>query len=205
MDAQVDRMMQCLAILPLLGCWSRAQEAWRASLGRLADLRGIPGPPHTGDGGVLYRGLRCRSPSLRGWIPVDHGPHGSRWGGRMNMLRIAVALGALNLAILVGAAIQARPAGAAGRRRYPSGQGSRAGGRGRQNPREDRRRARRRGRVSAARSAGHHSREAGSREGRVGLLLANDATEPGVHILAKAEGSSIRVVNKDGRQRVIAP
>jgi hypothetical protein len=38
-----------------------------------------------------------------------------------------------------------------------------------------------------------------------GLLLANDATEPGVHILAKDTGSSIRVVNKDGRQRLIAP
>jgi hypothetical protein len=38
-----------------------------------------------------------------------------------------------------------------------------------------------------------------------GLLLANDATEPGVHILAKATGSSIRVVNKDGRQQLIAP
>lgn len=38
-----------------------------------------------------------------------------------------------------------------------------------------------------------------------GLLLANDATEPGVHLLAKAEGSSVRVANKDGRERVIAP
>ena len=38
-----------------------------------------------------------------------------------------------------------------------------------------------------------------------GLLLANDATEPGVHILAKATGSSVRVVNKDGRERVIGP
>jgi hypothetical protein len=38
-----------------------------------------------------------------------------------------------------------------------------------------------------------------------GLLLANDATEPGVHILAKATGSSIRVVNRDGRERLIAP
>ncbi len=38
-----------------------------------------------------------------------------------------------------------------------------------------------------------------------GLLLANDATEPGVHILAKDSGSSLRVVNKDGRQRVVVP
>ena len=38
-----------------------------------------------------------------------------------------------------------------------------------------------------------------------GLLLANDATAPGVHLLATAAGSSMRVVNKDGRKRVIAP
>jgi hypothetical protein len=38
-----------------------------------------------------------------------------------------------------------------------------------------------------------------------GLLLANDATEPGVHLLAKAEGSSMRVANKDGHERVIVP
>jgi hypothetical protein len=38
-----------------------------------------------------------------------------------------------------------------------------------------------------------------------GLLLNNDATEPGVHLLAKSEGSSVRVTNKDGQQRVVAP
>ena len=38
-----------------------------------------------------------------------------------------------------------------------------------------------------------------------GLLLANDATEPGVHLLAGANGSSMRVANKDGHERVIAP
>jgi hypothetical protein len=38
-----------------------------------------------------------------------------------------------------------------------------------------------------------------------GLLLANDATEPGVHLLAGTKGSSVRVVNKDGRAQVIAP
>jgi hypothetical protein len=38
-----------------------------------------------------------------------------------------------------------------------------------------------------------------------GLLLANDATEPGVHLLAKATGSSMRVVNKDGRERLVTP
>jgi hypothetical protein len=38
-----------------------------------------------------------------------------------------------------------------------------------------------------------------------GLLLANDATEPGVHLLATSKGSSMRVANRDGRERLIAP
>ena len=45
----------------------------------------------------------------------------------------------------------------------------------------------------------------GADEEGSGLLLANDATEPGVHLLAKASGSSMRVVNKDGRERLITP
>lgn len=38
-----------------------------------------------------------------------------------------------------------------------------------------------------------------------GMVLLNDRTEPGVHILAKADGSSLRLVNKDGRERLVAP
>jgi hypothetical protein len=38
-----------------------------------------------------------------------------------------------------------------------------------------------------------------------GLLLNNDATEPGVHLLAGRKGSSVRIANKDGRERVVAP
>jgi len=38
-----------------------------------------------------------------------------------------------------------------------------------------------------------------------GLLFANDATEPGVHILATGTGSSLKLKNKDGRETVIAP
>jgi hypothetical protein len=45
----------------------------------------------------------------------------------------------------------------------------------------------------------------GADEEGSGLLLANDATEPGVHLLAKAAGSSVKVANKDGRARVITP
>jgi hypothetical protein len=38
-----------------------------------------------------------------------------------------------------------------------------------------------------------------------GLLLANDATEPGVHILANSAGSSLKLADKSGRETVIAP
>lgn len=38
-----------------------------------------------------------------------------------------------------------------------------------------------------------------------GLLLANDATAPGVHLLATSGGSSVRVVNRDGRERLVEP
>jgi hypothetical protein len=45
----------------------------------------------------------------------------------------------------------------------------------------------------------------GASEDGSGLVLTNDATEPGVHILAKVAGSSLRLANKDGRERVITP
>ncbi len=45
----------------------------------------------------------------------------------------------------------------------------------------------------------------GAAEEGSGLLLANDATERGVHILAKATGSSLKLANKDGREHVITP
>jgi hypothetical protein len=45
----------------------------------------------------------------------------------------------------------------------------------------------------------------GAGEDGSGLLLANDATEPGVHILAKSTGSSLKLRNKDGRERAITP
>jgi hypothetical protein len=38
-----------------------------------------------------------------------------------------------------------------------------------------------------------------------GLLLANDATAPGIHLLATAKESSVRVVSRDGRERLITP
>jgi hypothetical protein len=45
----------------------------------------------------------------------------------------------------------------------------------------------------------------GAGEDGSGLLLNNDATEPGVHLLAGGGGSSMRVANKDGRERLITP
>jgi hypothetical protein len=38
-----------------------------------------------------------------------------------------------------------------------------------------------------------------------GLLLANDATEPGIHMLAKDTGTTLTLTGKDGKQRVIKP
>lgn len=43
----------------------------------------------------------------------------------------------------------------------------------------------------------------GASEDGSGLLLANDETEPGVHILAKRTGTSVTLSGKDGKQRVI--
>jgi len=38
-----------------------------------------------------------------------------------------------------------------------------------------------------------------------GLLLADDSTQPGVHVLAKGSGSFLKLINKDGREQVIKP
>jgi hypothetical protein len=38
-----------------------------------------------------------------------------------------------------------------------------------------------------------------------GLLLANDSQQPGVHLLAKGAGSSLRLLNKDGGEQVLKP
>jgi hypothetical protein len=125
--------------------------------------------------------------------------------GRMNTLRIAVALGALNLAILVGAAVQTRTAGAQGDEDILRGRALELVDEG----------GKTRARIDVEPSGevvfrlldqeGTIRVKLGAGKEGSGLLLANDATEPGVHILAKATGSSIRVVNKDGRERVIAP
>jgi hypothetical protein len=45
----------------------------------------------------------------------------------------------------------------------------------------------------------------GASETGSGLVLLNDATEPGLHALAKDKGTTLTLVNKDGRKRVVAP
>ena len=45
----------------------------------------------------------------------------------------------------------------------------------------------------------------GAGEDGSGLLLNNDETEPGVHLLAGTGGSSVKLANKDGRERLITP
>jgi hypothetical protein len=45
----------------------------------------------------------------------------------------------------------------------------------------------------------------GASESGSGLVLLNDATEPGIHALAKKKGTTLTLINKDGRKRVLAP
>jgi hypothetical protein len=45
----------------------------------------------------------------------------------------------------------------------------------------------------------------GASENGSGLLLANDATEPGIHMLANDTGTSLTLTGKDGKRRVINP
>lgn len=123
----------------------------------------------------------------------------------MNIVRMAAALTALNLVLLVGALTQDRSTGA----------GSNSGLlRGRVLELVDER-DQVRARLNVE-SNGEVVFRLLDQEGAIrvklgaatdgsGLLLANDATEPGVHLLATTAGSRIRVVDKDGRERVVAP
>jgi hypothetical protein len=118
---------------------------------------------------------------------------------------IAVALGLLNLAALVGAATLARSDGSAGPAPVLRGGALELvdrGGKARATIRVE--------------SSGEVVLRLFDQQGTIrvklgagtdgsGLVLNNDATEPGVHLLAKPEGSSVRITNKDGHQRVVAP
>jgi hypothetical protein len=122
----------------------------------------------------------------------------------MNTLPIALALGALNLALLVGAAVPTRTT--------PPPRGDILRGKALELVDE---RGKTRARIGVEPNGevvfrlldqqGTIRVKLGAGSDGSGLLLANDATEPGVHILARADGSSIRIVNKDGREQLIAP
>ena len=45
----------------------------------------------------------------------------------------------------------------------------------------------------------------GAATGGSGLVLLNDATEPGVHIIAGVSGTSLKLRNKDGHERIFTP
>jgi hypothetical protein len=45
----------------------------------------------------------------------------------------------------------------------------------------------------------------GASEGGSGLLLLDDATNPGLHALAKKSGTTVTLFNKTGRKHVIEP
>ena len=38
-----------------------------------------------------------------------------------------------------------------------------------------------------------------------GLLLANDSQQPGVHMLAKTDGSTLKLTDKNGREQIVKP
>ena len=123
----------------------------------------------------------------------------------MKIQRIAVALTAVNLALLLAALVQGRPTDA---QTAPPLLRARAlelvDGRGQLRARLD---VESDGEVvfRLLDQKGTIRVKLGVAEGGSGLLLANDATEPGVHILANTAGTSVRLANKDGRERVITP
>jgi hypothetical protein len=45
----------------------------------------------------------------------------------------------------------------------------------------------------------------GAAEDGSGLLLADESTEPGVHILVKPTGATLTLTGKDGQQQVLRP
>jgi hypothetical protein len=45
----------------------------------------------------------------------------------------------------------------------------------------------------------------GASEDGSGLLLLDDSTNPGLHVLAKRGNTTMTLINKDGRKRVVEP
>lgn len=126
-------------------------------------------------------------------------------GGHMRMIRVAVALTAINLVLLLAALAQKGSAATQGGRDVLRGKAlelvdQRGQIRARLNVESD-------GQVvlRLLDQQGTIRVKLGADKAGSGLVLNNDATEPGVHLLAKATGSTIRLVNKDGRERMITP
>jgi hypothetical protein len=123
----------------------------------------------------------------------------------MGLVRVAVALTAVNLAILLAGLTQARPSSAQAGVEVLRGRALElVDGRGQMRARLN---VESNGEVvlRLLDQEGTIRVKLGAAKDGSGLLLANDATEPGIHLLAGAAGSRIRVANKDGRERVIAP
>jgi hypothetical protein len=122
----------------------------------------------------------------------------------MTTQRLALTLSLLNLAILTGAAMRTQPA-------HPAGDEV-LRGRGLELT-DERGKARASIRVEEDGQVvlrlldqqGTIRVKLGAGKDGSGLVLLNDATEPGVHLLAKSEGSSMRLATKDGHERVIVP
>src|SRR5882724_11152188 len=123
----------------------------------------------------------------------------------MALVRVAVALTAVNLAILLAGLTQARPSSAQADVEVLRGRALElVDGRGQMRARLN---VESNGEVvlRLLDQEGTIRVKIGAAKDGSGLLLANDATEPGIHLLAGARGSSVRVANKDGRERIIAP
>jgi hypothetical protein len=122
----------------------------------------------------------------------------------MTTQRLALTLSVLNLAILTGAAMRTRPADPGGgevlRGQALELTDERGKARASIRVEED-------GQVvlRLLDQQGTIRVKLGAGKDGSGLALLNDATEPGVHLLAKSDGSSMRLTNKDGHQRVIVP
>ena len=123
----------------------------------------------------------------------------------MEMNRLAVAVTAANLLILLAGVVHARPA-----RPEPAAPVLRGGA---LELVEERGRLRARLNIESGGEVvfgllddrGTIRVKLGAGADGSGLLLANDATEPGIHLVAGATGSRVRIANKDGRERLIVP
>ena len=123
----------------------------------------------------------------------------------MNTLRLAVALGALNLAILVGAAVQTRTAAAQGGEDILRGRALELVDEG----------GKTRARIDVEPSGevvfrlldqqGTIRVKLGAGKNGSGLLIAGQSDPTYVQVLAEGGETTVRLKRQDGRERVIRP